>query len=89
MTTLINFAPTALENFQFIATFDGKQYNVIVTWNLFGQRYYINVYTLQNALILCMPLIGSPQGYDISLTKGYFETSLVYRAQNRQFEIAS
>lgn len=88
MTTLINFNPSPTANFQFIATLDGKDYNVIVNWNLYGQRYYVNIYTLQNSLVVCTPLIGSPPDYDISLTKGYFTSTLVYRAQNRQFEVS-
>lgn len=87
MTTFVDFQPSQTANFQFTATLDGNDYNVIVNWNLFGERYYVNIYTLQNVLIVCLPLIGSPMDYNISLTKGYFATELVYRIQNQQFEI--
>ena len=62
MTTLFPFQPTLQAAFQFQPTLDGQTYNVIVTWNLFGQRYYINVYSLDGTLVLCVPLVGSPTG---------------------------
>ena len=86
-TNLIRFSPSDDANFQFQATFDGDVYNVIVTWNIYGERYYINIYDLNNNLILCFPLIGSPIGDNISLTAGYFATQLVYRVPNQQFEV--
>jgi hypothetical protein len=89
MTTLTQFAPTINQNFSFQPTLDGQQYNVVVTWNLFGMRWVINVYTLQNVLILQKPLTGSPPDYDINLIEGYFITStLVYRVASNNFEVS-
>ena len=87
MTTVTNFAPTVRAPFQFQATLDGVIYTVIVTWNLFGQRYYINIYALDGTWIVTLPLVGSPPDYDISLTMGYFDTTLVYRVATGNFEI--
>ena len=84
---VVQFTPANNSNFQFQATFDGAIYNVIVTYNIYGQRYYVNIYDTSNVLIVTLPLIGSPLNYDISLTAGYFTTKLVYRAANQQFEI--
>ena len=86
-TALIDFTPTPLAPFQFQATFDGAIYTVITTWNLFGRRYYVNIYTLQRVLVAALPLIASPVGYNISLTGGYFTTQLIYRAPANQFEV--
>lgn len=86
--TLYPFLPSATANFQFQPTLDGQVYNIIVNWNLAGQRYYINIYTLQGALVLCLPLIGSPPDYDISLTAGYFASTLVFRASSQIFEVS-
>jgi hypothetical protein len=86
-TNVIQFTPANNSNFQFQATFDGASYNVIVTWNIYGERYYVNIYDLNNILIVALPLIGSPLNYNISLTAGYFTTQLVYRVANNQFEI--
>ena len=85
--TTIPFNPSATANTQFTATLDGVDYTVIVNWNLFGQRYYINIYTLQGTLVLCIALIGSPPNYDISMTKGYFTSTLVYRVSTGNFEV--
>lgn len=59
MTTYVDFVPSTDTPFQFQATFDGAQYNVVVTWNEFGQRYYINVYDLGGNLILARARIDS------------------------------
>lgn len=88
MTTLTQFTPNINQNFSFQPTLDGQQYNVTITWGLFGQRWVVNVYTLQNVLILQKPLTGSPPDYDINLIEGYFTTStLVYRVATNNFEI--
>lgn len=88
MTTLTQFTPAINENFSFLPTLDGQQYNVTVTWNLFGQRWIVNVYTLAGALVFQKPLRGSPADYDINLLAGYFTTStMVYRVSSNNFEV--
>lgn len=87
MTKFIPFTPSPKSNFQFQATLDGKNYTCIINWNLFGQRYYLNIYTLRNVRILTIPLIGSPLDYDISLTAGYFTTKIIYRTKTNQIEV--
>ena len=86
-TTYVAFAPSPTAPFQFQATFDGNAYTVIVTWNLFGQRWYVNVYDLSQNLVVALPMIGSPPGYNISLTAGYFTTQLVWRVTTGNFEV--
>ena len=89
MTTIIPFEPTASAPFQFQATLDGQIYTCAVTWNLFGQRWYLGCYTLTGTLMFNRALVGSPLGYDINLAAGIFTTSaLVYRAPTGQFEIS-
>ena len=87
MTTFIDFIPPADVPFQFQPSLDGVTYNVSVTWNLFGQRWYANIYTVQGVLIVSLPMIGSPPSYDISLTAGYFATKLIFRQADNRFEI--
>lgn len=87
-TIYVPFNVSPSSNFQFQANFDGKSYNVRINWNLFGQRYYVNIYTLSGDLVLCLPLIGSPDFFNISLTAGYFTTMLIWRVQSGNFEIA-
>lgn len=89
MTTYVPFLPSTIANFQFQPTLDGKQYTAIITWNLFGARYYLNLYDLQGNLVIAIPMVGSPDNYDISLVKGYFTTStLIFRESTQQFEIS-
>ncbi len=59
MTTYVNFTPDLVSAFQFQATLDGAQYNIITTWNIFGQRYYANIYALDGTLQVAIPFIES------------------------------
>lgn len=87
MTTFVPFVPSAQSPFTFMATLDGNAYNVIVTWNYYGQRYYVNIYTIQGDLVVSIAMIGSPDEYDISMTAGYFESELIFRVSSNTFEI--
>lgn len=88
MSTIIKFTPLATANFTFQCTLDSSNYNAIITWNMFSQRYYINLYTQNGTLVFCLPVIGSINGYDINLAGGYFQNSmLVFRSSSQSFEI--
>jgi hypothetical protein len=90
MTTFVDFAPsdTSAPPFLFQPTLDGVQYTLTVTWNMSGQRWYFNLYTLNNILILTKALIESPTDYDINLIMFYFAIStLVFRGTTQQFEV--
>lgn len=87
MTTYA-FQPTPVAPFQFQPTLDGAVYTAIITWNVYGRRWYLNLYTLTGTLVVCLALIASPAGFDINLVAGYFSTSsLVYREGQQQFEV--
>lgn len=89
MTTYVDFTPSNYQPFQFQAELDGETYTVLVTWNLFGQRYYLNITSLAGTQVATIPMIGSPNGRDINLVGPYFTTStLIYRAKSNQFEIS-
>lgn len=87
MTTYVQFQPSALQNFQFTATFDGQSYSLVVLWNYYGQRYYVSATTVQGAPVYTLPLIASPDDYDININSGYFSTPLVYRDSTQMLEI--
>lgn len=93
MTQFIPFQPTqGVPPFQFQATLTPlggvpNAYNVIVTWLWAGARWYVNLFDQSNNWIVTQPLIGSPPGYNISMTAGYFTTPLVYRVSTGQFEV--
>jgi len=86
--TTVSFNPSPNANFQFNATFDGRSYVVVCTYNNYSPRYYINIYDSARNLIVTRAMVGSPDNYDINLLFGYFNTStMVYRVSNSQFEI--
>lgn len=87
VSAIVPFVPSATSPFQFQATLDGATYNVVVTWNVFGQRYYVNVYDQGGALVICMAMVGSPLDYDISLVPPTFSNKLVWRPASNQFEV--
>lgn len=89
MTTFIPFQPSATQNFTVNVTLDGLPYVLIVTWSLFGNRWYINILTPQGVIVVqSYPLVGSPDDYDINLLTAWFTTStMVFRESTNQFEI--
>lgn len=66
MTTVIPFLPSKLRAPRFMATFDGDNYNVVVTWNVSAQRYYVNVYALDGTWIVTVPLVQTPPARPVS-----------------------
>ncbi len=63
MTTTTPFTPVVTSGaipFSFVAQLDGSAYNVIVSYNVWGQRWYISVFSLDGTFIFMLPLIGSP-----------------------------
>lgn len=89
-TTLYQFAPSVTANYSFSPTLDGAQYSVIISWQLFGRRWIVNVYDLSGNLVLAKPLRSSPDDYDINIIGGYFtSTTMVYRESTGNFEVTS
>jgi hypothetical protein len=92
MSQIIAFAPSAAAPQQFTVTLDGAQYTAIITWNLFGARWYLNLYTLQGQsqpqLILCRALTsGSPPSTLANLVAGYFNSIMAFVEANQTFVI--
>lgn len=88
MTTYVPFIPPNNAPQIFLATLDGVQYSLSITWNLFGQRWYLNVYTLRGVLRLSLARVSSPDDGDINLLRGFFKTSsLVFRDSTQSIEI--
>lgn len=65
MTQVFPFVPNVQAPFAFQPTLDRLGYTATVTWNLFGQRWYLNVNELTGGLVFSLPLLGSPDGTDI------------------------
>ena len=65
MTTSTPFNPSVTANFTFQPTLDGQQFNCVITYNLFGQRYYFNLSTLGGELVIAAALSASPSGIEL------------------------
>ena len=85
--TVYNFTPNINAPYQFQPTLDGQVHSAIVRWNLFGQRFYLEIYDLNGTRVITRAMVGSPLDYDISLTGGIFSSKVVYRVQNNQIEV--
>lgn len=82
------FTPTNAGAFQFNATLDGDNYVCVVTWNVWAQRWYLNIYTTTGVLIVARALIASVADFPINLVFGYFLTStLVFLDQQQTFVV--
>jgi hypothetical protein len=88
VTTYVHLAPPPGRGFTFQATFDDTAYTLNVTWNVFGQRWFITCLTANNVPIFHLPVVGSPQDGDINMLAGYFQRStMVFRDHGANFEI--
>ena len=76
--TTYNFQPSSVAPYTFNPTLDGAVYSASVTWNLFGQRWYLNINQTNGPLIVSKPLISSELASPINLVAGYFTTSVLY-----------
>ena len=88
MSTITPFVQPVAAPFQFQPTLDGTAYTATVTWNLWGQRYYLTITDLQGNVILCIALIGSIATASFNLVGGVFFTStLIYDVSNKTFVV--
>lgn len=60
MSTIIPFVPSNVITPSYPMTFDGSPYNVIVTWNVSAQRFYINIYDQLGNWIITTALVSTP-----------------------------
>ena len=91
MTTYIRFTPSNSTSppFQFTAELDGNDYIISVTWNVYGQRWYITCTDVNGTVVRHEPLIGSPDSGDVYLLPGLFTSStLLYRESSGNFEVS-
>ena len=88
MTTFIHLDPPPGQGFSFQATLDGTSYTMFVSWNVFGQRYFLSCLTGNGVLVFHQALISSPNNGDINLLAGYFlNSTMVFRDSGHNFEI--
>ena len=66
MTTYFGFTPSRRSAPNFMPTLDGTIYNCTVTWNLQGQRYFLNVFTLGGVLVLSIAIVETAPGIAVN-----------------------
>lgn len=89
MTDLFSFQPdsNSIPPFQFQTSLAEGLRSVAFTWNVAGERWYMEVKDSTGSTLLYRPLIGSPMSYDINLISTISQSSLVYREDNQTFEV--
>ena len=86
----ITFLPSLVNSppFQTVVTLDGVNYQLAVTWNIYGQRWYVTLTDQSGNVKWVGPMIGSPLNYDVYVAPGIFTTStLLYREDTGNFEV--
>jgi hypothetical protein len=86
-TQYLPFSPSPVSPPQYTVTLAGVQYNLVVTWNLFGLRYYVNLYLSNGgAWVLTVPATGSEAAAPQNLVAGYIPgATLWFDSVNSQF----
>ena len=87
MTAFITFSPPNNEPFQFTASVNGRMLFCVVLYNFYANRYYLQATDNGNAVALNVPMIASPDEYDINLALPFAPGKIVYRASSNQFEV--
>lgn len=86
MTTYIAFKPSSLRPFSFRASVGGVMLNAVVPWNQYSRRYYLKLSDGQGRTVAYVPLVASPDDFDINLALPCAPGKLVYRESTNQFE---
>lgn len=59
MSTLVPFTPSSTATFTFSPILAGTQYNASVVWNVYGQRWYLNLTDLSGNPVLFQAVTSS------------------------------
>jgi hypothetical protein len=86
LTTYIVFQPASEQPFTFRARVGGHQLFCSVPWNHYARRYYLQLKDSLNCVVASVPLIASPDDFDINLALPFAPGTLVFRDSTQQFE---
>lgn len=64
--TTYPFTPAIGQNISFNPTLNSNTYTANITWNIFGQRWYLNLYDSNNNLIIATAVVSSDDTHPIS-----------------------
>lgn len=57
--TTYPFNPSPLQNVTFNPVMNGQTYAAVINWNVFGQRWYLNLSDSNGTLIICTAVVSS------------------------------
>lgn len=83
---IINFTPSNNVQFSFQCTVNNNSLFVSLPFNNYSNRYYIKIDDSSGNTRVYMPLISSPDNYDINLAIPFAPGSLIYRGAMSRFE---
>lgn len=86
MTTYIPFKPDGERPFSFQAVVGGTKLFASVPFNIYAKRYYLKLTNGTGATVVYVPLVSSPDFFDINLALPFAPGALIYRASSGQFE---
>lgn len=84
----IPFRPDGLAPFSFQATVGGVMLFCTVPFSIYANRYYLKINDSAGSTVAYIPLIASPDNFDINLALSYAPGMLIYRGSSRQFEVS-
>lgn len=67
-SVFVSFAPSVSGPFIFQPVIGGVNYNAVITWNLFGERFYLNLYDQGGNLLLCTAMVASGPRFSATFT---------------------
>lgn len=82
----ITFTPNSREVFTFTVEINGETFYASTPYNHYDNRYYVQLKNGNNEVVTYVPMIASPDGYDINLALAFAPGLLVYRASSNNFE---
>ncbi|HBV7900215.1 TPA: hypothetical protein OW273_001536 [Citrobacter freundii] len=86
MMVIIPFKPDGQTPFTFQSVVGGIKVFGTVPYNLYANRYYVKLTDGQGKVITYVPMVGSPDNYDINLALPCAPGTLIYRVSSNQFE---
>lgn len=86
MTTYTPFKPDGQQPFSFQVIVGGTKLFATVPFSVYAKRYYLKLTDGAGATVVYVPLVSSPDFFDINLALPFAPGSLIYRDSSRQFE---
>ena len=77
--TAFQFQPNTTSVYSFQPTLDGQPYHATVTWNTWGQRWWLNIVSLSGTLVVSRAVVSSanPVSTPLTTTAGLYTASVI------------